>query len=81
MNPPMLQPEYDDSVQIRVELDRQKIAALVALIESYDDFAVVRTLDQARGLVELMCSPDYLDEVRALLESLKSAMNLRVLDS
>ncbi len=77
----MLQPEHNDSVQIRAELDRNKIAALVALIEAYDDLAVVRTLDQTRGLVELMCSPDYLDEVRSLLDSLKDEMNLRVLES
>ena len=71
---------HEDSVQILVEIDKKDIAYMVGLLESYDDFAVVRTLDRKRGLVELLCSPDYVPEVRRLLESLKDEMSLRVLE-
>lgn len=69
-----------DSIQLLVEIDKKEIAYIVGLMESYDDFAVVRTVDQKRGLVELLCSPDYVPEVRRLLDSLKNEMNLRVLE-
>ena len=69
-----------DSIQLLVEMEKKDIAYLVGLIEAYDEFAVVRTVDQHRGLVELICSPDYVPEVRRLLDSLKNEMNLRVLD-
>lgn len=69
-----------DSIQIQVEIDTKNIAYIVGLMESYDDFAVVRTIDQKRGLIELLCSPDYVPEVRRLLDSLKNEINLRVLE-
>ena len=69
-----------DSTQILVEMDKKDIAYLVGLIEAYDEFAVVRTVDQRRGLVELICSPDYVQEVRRLLANLSEEMKLRVLD-
>jgi hypothetical protein len=69
-----------DSIQIQVEIDKKDIAFMVGLMESYDDFAVVRTVDQKRGLIELLCSPDYVPEVRRLLDSLKDEMSLRVLE-
>lgn len=70
-----------DSIQIQVEIDKKDIAFIVGLMESYDDFAVVRTVDQKRGLIELLCSPDYVPEVRRLLDSLKNEMDLRVLEN
>ena len=71
---------HTDSIQLQVEIDKKDIAYMVGLMESYDEFAVVRTVDQNRGLVELICSPDYVREVRRLLDSLKAEINLRVLD-
>lgn len=72
---------HTDSVQWRLEVDKKDIAYIVGLFEAYDDFAVVRTLDQSRGLIELMISPDYLDEVRKLLTSLAKDIPIRILDS
>ena len=71
---------HEDSIQLLIEMDKKDIAFLVGLMEAYDEFAVVRTVDQSRGLVELICSPDYMQEVRYLLDSLKNEMPLRVLE-
>ncbi|MBI4383132.1 MAG: DUF4911 domain-containing protein [Nitrospinae bacterium] len=68
---------HTDSEQLLVEVDKDQIAYLVGLFEAYGDFAVVRTLDPGRGLVELLCSPDYLPDIRALLEDLKKEINVR----
>ena len=62
-----------------VELDTKDIAYIVGLFESYDDFGIVRTLDAKRGHIEILISPDYVEEVRLLLEDLAREMPLRVL--
>ena len=70
---------HTDSIQWKLEVDKKDIAYLVGLFESYDDLAVVRTLDQSRGHVELLIAPDYVEEVRKLLESLAEEMPVRLL--
>ena len=59
-----------DSVQWQVEVDKKDIAYIVSIFEGYDDLAVVRTLDPSRGLIELMISPDLLEDARQLTEAL-----------
>jgi hypothetical protein len=70
---------HTDSVQWILEVNKSDIAYIVGLFEAYDDFAVVRTLDPARGHIELMISPDYVDEVAQLVDRLSSEITLRVL--
>ncbi len=70
---------HTDSVQWILEVDKRDIAYIVGLFEAYDDFAVVRTLDPARGHIELMISPDYVDEVAKLVERLSDEITLRIL--
>ena len=68
---------HTDSVQCRLEVDKKDIAYIVSIFDAYEDFAVVRTLDQSRGLIELMISPDYLDETQKLLDALATEIPLR----
>ncbi len=68
---------HTDSVQWRLEVDKKDIAYIVSIFDAYEDFAVVRTLDQSRGLIELMISPDYLDETQKLLDALTTEIPLR----
>ena len=75
----MIDPTHTDSVQWILEVNKSDIAYIVGLFEAYDDFAVVRTLDPARGHIELMISPDYIDEVAKLVERLGDEISLRVL--
>ena len=70
---------HTDSVQWILEVNKSDIAYIVGLFEAYDDFAVVRTLDPERGHIELMISPDYVDEVAQLVERLPDEIPLRVL--
>ncbi len=70
---------HTDSVQWILEVNKSDIAYIVGLFEAYDDFAVVRTLDSARGHIELMISPDYVDEVAKLVDHLSDEITLRVL--
>ena len=68
-----------DCVRWVVELDTKDIAYIVGLFESYDDFGIVRTLDAKRGHIEILISPDYVEEVRLLLENLAEEMPIKIL--
>jgi hypothetical protein len=75
----MIDPTHTDSVQWILEVDKRDIAYIVGLFDAYDDFAVVRTIDPARGHIELMASPDYVGEIAKLVERLADEIPLRVL--
>ena len=46
-----------DTTRIVLRLSSAQIVDLHCLIEGYDDLAVLRTLDAAAGLVEILVSP------------------------
>ena len=68
-----------DSVQWVLEVDKKNIAYIVGIFEAYDHFAVVRTLDPARGHIELMIAPDFERDVAKLVTALSGELPLRVL--
>lgn len=70
---------HTDSIQWQVEVDKKDIAYIVSIFEGYDDLAVVRTLDASRGLIELMISPDYLEDTRRLVGALSKEIPFRPL--
>ena len=61
---------HTDSIQWEIEVEKKDIAYIVSIFDGYENFAVVRTLDASRGLIELLVSPDYLEDSRKLLEAL-----------
>ena len=68
---------HTDSIQWQVEVDKKDIAYIVSIFEGYDNLAVVRTLNPARGIIELMISPDYIEETRKLTEALSREIPFR----
>ncbi len=70
---------HTDSIQWRLEVDKKDIAYIVSVFEAYENLAIVRTLDPAKGLIELMISPDYLDETQTLIDRLAKEIPLRLL--
>ena len=61
---------HTDSIQWQIEVDKKDIAYIVSIFEGYDELAVVRTIDASCGLIELMISPDFLEDTRQLTEAL-----------
>lgn len=61
---------HNDSIQWQIEVDKKDIAYIVSIFEGYDHLAVVRTIDPAQGLIELMISPDFLEDTRKLTEAI-----------
>jgi hypothetical protein len=72
---------HTDSIQWQVEVDKKDIAYIVSIFEGYDNLAVVRTLDSSRGIIELMISPDYVEDTRKLTEALAKEIPFRLLTS
>ncbi len=70
---------HTDSIQWQLEIDKKDIAYMVSIFDAYENLAVVRTLDQSKGLIQLMISPDYLEDTHKLLDALAKEIPLRIL--
>ncbi len=70
---------HTDSIQWRLEIDKKDIAYIVSIFDAYEHLAVVRTLDPSKGLIQLMVSPDFLEDTQKLLDALAKEIPLRVL--
>jgi hypothetical protein len=70
---------HTDSIQWQIEVDKKDIAYIVSIFDGYENLAVVRTLDASRGLIELLVSPDYMEDTRKLIDALSKEIPLRSL--
>ena len=72
---------HKDSIQWQVEVNKKDIAYIVSIFEGYDYIAVVRTIDPSCGLIELMISPDFLEDARKLTEALAEEIPFRLINT
>ena len=66
-----------DSIQWLLEVDKKEIAYIVSVFEGYDNLAVVRTVDPAQSIIELIISPDYLKDTGQLVDALSKEVYIR----
>jgi hypothetical protein len=59
-----------DTISLFLQIPPREIAYLNFVFESYEGVAAVRTVDPRKGIVELMVSPSYQEEIRKILKSL-----------
>jgi len=71
---------HTDSIQWQIEVDKKEIAYIVSIFDGYENLAVVRTLDASSGLIELLVSPDYLEDTRKLIDALSKEIPIRLLN-
>ena len=81
MSTPNTVSKHKDSIQWRIEVNKKDIAYIVSIFEGYDHIAVVRTIDPSCGLIELMISPDFLEDTRKLTEALAEEIPFRLINS
>ncbi len=62
--------EPADATRVVLRLAPERIVELHAMIEGYDDLALLRTLDPAAGLVEVFVSPGSEGEFEGLRAAL-----------
>ena len=79
MSTPNTVSKHKDSIQWRIEVNKKDIAYIVSIFEGYDHIAVVRTIDPSCGLIELMISPDFLEDTRKLSEALAEEIPFRLI--
>ena len=58
------------------KLPRQKIVEFNFILAGYDGMGIVRTIDRARGIIEVMLSPFYEEEFDQLINSISSDFGL-----
>ena len=66
---------------IFLRLAPEDIVYLKAILESYDELGVLRTLDQKTGDVVILSLPDLKADLDGLLESMANEINFTILDS
>jgi hypothetical protein len=62
--------EAEEIVIWYYRVDPKRIVLLKSLLEGYEGLVVVRTADPKEGVVELLVSPDFAEEMRLILEDL-----------
>ena len=70
-----------DSIQWSLEVDIKEIAYIVSVFEGYDNLAVVRTVDPAHSIIELIISPDYLEDTKQLINALSKEVYIKKLET
>ena len=81
MSTPNTVSKHTDSIQWRIEVNKKDIAYIVSIFEGYDHIAVVRTIDPSCGLIELMISPDFLEDTRKITEALAEEIPFRLINT
>jgi hypothetical protein len=73
-------PAPTDSTPVRIKVNPKDIIYVHGIIEAYDHLAVVRTLDNKNGILELLASPSFLEDLHALLNALSGEIALEMLN-
>jgi len=66
----VMQEEAEEIVIRYYRVDPKRIVLLKSMLEGYEGLVVVRTADPKEGVVELLVSPDFLEEMKQILEDL-----------
>ena len=63
-----------DLIEIYLRVQREDIALLKFVIESYEEVGIIRTIDRKKATVVVLAMPDFIDHVWAILNSLREHM-------
>jgi hypothetical protein len=65
-----MQERADEIVIWYYRVDPKRIVLLKSMLEGYEGLVVVRTADAKEGVVELLVSPSFVDDMKQILEDL-----------
>jgi hypothetical protein len=63
-----------DLIEIYLRIQRQDIALIKFIFESYEGIGIVRTVDKKKATVVILVVPDFIAHARAILDSLREHM-------
>ncbi len=75
--PPLPAPDVE---LLYVRLPPESLVLLNGLLEAYDDLAVIRTLEPARGIAVIMATPGESAMVRRVIASETAALGVEYLE-
>jgi hypothetical protein len=67
----------ENTLSFDLQVRPDSIAALHSYLEGIEGVGVVRTVDASRGLIKVWVAPDFQDEFRLLMESLRDVLEWR----
>lgn len=67
----------DGAILIVLEVERPTIVLFHAWIEGYDGMAAVKTIDESRGVIAVITTEDFKDQVMSFLESVRTELPWR----
>ena len=70
---------HADSIQWLLEVEKRDIAYIVSIFEAYDNLAIVRTVNAEQSIIELIISPDYLEDTRQLVNALSDELCIKTI--
>ena len=70
-----------DSIQWLLEVDKKEIAYIVSVFEGYDDLAIVRTVDAEQSIIELIISPNYIEDTSQLVHALSKEVYIKKIEN
>ena len=62
--------EAEEIVIWYYRVDPKRIVLIKSMLEGYEGLVVVRTADPKEGVLELLVSPDFVEEMKRVLEDL-----------
>ncbi|VAX17886.1 hypothetical protein MNBD_NITROSPINAE01-1071 [hydrothermal vent metagenome] len=68
-----------DCHRMLIKIRPQEIAYIVTIFEAYDMFGIARTVDQTEGILEILVSPDFVEEAKELIYALQKETELTVI--
>ena len=60
-----------DLQEIYLEIAPEHIAYIKFIFESYEEVGIIRTVDRKKSIIVLLAMPDFVDDARAIIDSLK----------
>ncbi len=68
-----------DCLHLEMVIDAKQIFYLSGLLEGLDNMAVLSTLDSSQGLVRIIASPFFIEEIHGFVTSLAEEMPLKII--
>lgn len=66
----MFDQESTDTVTWYYRVDPRRIVTIKSMLEGYEGLVIVRTADPKEGILQLLVSPDFVEELSEILADL-----------
>jgi hypothetical protein len=68
----------NDIIELILKIQSKNISVLQFILEGYEGIATATTIDKKRAIVKLFIMPGFVDDVKELLGSIKTELDLQI---